>query len=348
MIILAIETSCDDTGIALIRADSKKKPKIKVLSNIISSQVEIHKKYGGVYPFLAKREHEKNLPLVFEKAMKQAKNPKIDVIAVTVGPGLEPCLWTGVNFAKKLVKKLKAPMIPINHIEAHIYANFLKPKLDFKKVFPAISLIVSGGHTQIILIKTFGDYKILGETRDDAAGECFDKVARMLGLGYPGGPVIEKKAKEFKRRTSKLEINLPRPMMHQKNYDFSFSGLKTAALYHFKSQKPKIQKSQKYIKSMAHELQQAIIDVLIYKTLKAAKEYNVKSIILGGGVSANKELRKQFKKNIKKELLNVNCYLPDVEHSTDNALMIALTAYYLLKNKDKRWKKTIVNANLRL
>jgi N6-L-threonylcarbamoyladenine synthase len=137
-------------------------------------------------------------------------------------------------------------------------------------------------------------------------------------------------------------------MMHQKNYDFSFSGLKTAALYHFKSQKPKVQKSQEYIKSMAHELQQAIIDVLIYKTLKAAKEYNVKSIILGGGVSANKELRKQFKKNIKKELLNVNCYLPDVKYSTDNALMIALTAYYLLRNKDKRWKKPIVNANLRL
>jgi len=348
MIILAIETSCDDTGIALIKVDSKKKAKIKVLSNIVSSQIEIHKKYGGVYPFLAKREHEKNLPLVFEKAMKQAKNPKIDVVAVTVGPGLEPCLWTGVNFAKKLVKKLKVSMIPINHIEAHIYANFLKPKFDFKKVFPAISLIVSGGHTQIILVKTFGDYKILGETRDDAAGECFDKVARMLGLGYPGGPVIEKKAKEFKSRTSKLEISLPRPMMHQKNYDFSFSGLKTAALYHFKSQKPKVQKSQKYIKSMAHELQQAIIDVLIYKTLKAAKEYNVKSIILGGGVSANKELRKQFKKNIKKELLNVSCYLPDVKYSTDNALMITLTAYYLLKNKDKRWKKTIVNANLRL
>jgi N6-L-threonylcarbamoyladenine synthase len=348
MIILAIETSCDDTGIALIKVDSKKKPKIKVLSNIISSQVEIHKKYGGVYPFLAKREHEKNLPLVFEKAMKQAKNPKIDVVAVTIGPGLEPCLWTGVNFAKKLVKKSKASMIPINHIEAHIYANFLKPKFNFRKVFPAISLIVSGGHTQIILVKTFGDYKILGETRDDAAGECFDKVARMLGLDYPGGPAIEKKAKEFRRRTSKFEISLPRPMMYQKNYDFSFSGLKTAALYHFRSQKPKIQKSQEYIKNMAHELQQAIIDVLIYKTLKAAKEYNVKSIILGGGVSANKELRKQFKKKIKKELLNVNYYLPDIKYSTDNALMIALTAYYLLKNKSKCWKKAVVNANLRL
>ena len=348
MIILAIETSCDDTGIALIEVDNKKKPKIKVLSNIISSQVEIHKKYGGVYPLLAKREHERNLPLVFEKAMRQAKNPKINVIAVTVGPGLEPCLWIGVNFAKKLVKKLKASMIPINHIEAHIYANFLKPKLDFKKIFPAISLIVSGGHTQIILVKAFGGYKILGETRDDAAGECFDKVARMLGLDYPGGPAIEKKAKEFRRKTSKLEISLPRPMMNQKNYDFSFSGLKTAALYHFQSQKPKVQKSQEYIKSMAHELQQAIIDVLIYKTLKAAKEYNVKSIVLGGGVSANKELRKQFKKNIKKELLNVNCYLPAIKHSTDNALMIALTAYYLLKNKDKRWKKATVNANLRL
>lgn len=347
MIILAIETSCDDTGIALIKATGKKRPKIKVLSNIVSSQVEIHKKYGGIYPFLAKREHIKNLPMVCKKAMKQAKNPKIDIVAVTVGPGLEPCLYSGVNFAKDLAKKLKVSLIPINHIEAHIYANFLKSELN-PKVFPSMALIVSGGHTQIILIKDFGKYKIVGETRDDAAGECFDKIARTLGLDYPGGPAIEKQADKFNPKTSKLEINLPRPMLNQKNYDFSFSGLKTAALYHFKSQKPKVQKSQEYIKSMAHELQQAIIDVLIYKTLKAAKEYNVKSIVLGGGVSANKELRKQFKKNIKKELLNVNCYLPAIKHSTDNALMIALTAYYLLKNKDKRWKKATVNANLRL
>jgi len=346
MIILAIETSCDDTAIALIKVSGKKRPRIKVLANIVSSQVEIHKEYGGIHPFLAKREHQKNLPLVFKKAIKQAKNPKIDVVAVTIGPGLEPCLFTGFNFAKDLVKKLKATLVPINHIEAHIYANFLKS--DFKNVFSAIALIVSGGNTKIILVKDIGKYKVLGETRDDAAGECFDKIARMLGLAYPGGPSIQKEASKFNTKNPKIKIDLPRPMLNQKNYDFSFSGLKTAALYHFKSQKPKTRRSVEYIRSMAHELQQSIIDVLIYKTLKAAKEYNVKSIILGGGVSANKELRKQFKKNIKKELQDVNCFLPAIKHSTDNALMIALTAYYLLKSKNKRWKKAIVNANLRL
>ena len=348
MIILAIETSCDDTGIALIKATGKKKPKIKVLSNIVSSQVEIHKKYGGVYPLLAKREHIKNLPIVCKKAMKQAKNPKIDAVAVTIGPGLEPCLYTGVNFAKDLAKKLKVPLIPINHIEAHIYANFLKSELN-PKVFPSMALIVSGGHTQIILIKDFGKYKIVGETRDDAAGECFDKIARTLGLDYPGGPAIEKQADEFNPKTSKLEINLPRPMLNQKNYDFSFSGLKTAVLYHFKAQPLKIKKSKAYIRAMAHETQQAIIDVLIYKTIKAAKDYKIKTIILGGGVSANKELRKQFKSAIKKRLSGVEYNVPDKKYSTDNALMIAITAYYhWLKSKDKNWKRITVNANLRL
>lgn len=348
MIILAIETSCDDTGISVIKISDRKQPKIKVLSNIISSQVEIHKKYGGVYPLLAKRAHEKNLPVVLKESLKKARNPRINSIAVTIGPGLEPCLWSGVNFATKLAKDLKIPVIPVNHIEAHIYANFLNLKAeDFKKIFPALALIVSGGHTQIILVKDFGKYKILGETRDDAAGECFDKVARMLGLGYPGGPIIEKTAKEYNKK-SKIKIDLPRPMINQKNYDFSFSGLKTAALYHFKSQEPKIRQSQEYIRSMAYELQQAVIDVLIYKTLKAGKENKVKSIILGGGVSANKELRKQFKKKIKKELAGVTYYVPAVKHSTDNALMTALTAYYLLKNKAQRWKKITVNANLRL
>ncbi|MCP6718307.1 MAG: tRNA (adenosine(37)-N6)-threonylcarbamoyltransferase complex transferase subunit TsaD [Patescibacteria group bacterium] len=350
MIILAIETSCDDTCISVIRISGRKQPKIKVLSNIVSSQVEIHKKYGGVYPLLAKREHEKNLPVVLEKSLKEAKNPKVDAIAVTTGPGLEPCLWSGVNFAKKTAKDLKVPIIPVNHIEAHIYANFLNLNSeDFKKMFPALALIVSGGHTQIVLVKGFGKYKILGETRDDAAGECFDKVARMLGLEYPGGPIIEKIAKEYDKRKSKIKVDLPRPMIYQKNYDFSFSGLKTAALYHFKNQKPKIKKSKEYIRAMAYELQSAIIDVLVYKTIKAAKEYKVKTIILGGGVSANSQLRKQFKAEIKRELTGVGYKIPDKKYSTDNALMIAIVSYYRwLGSKTKSWKKISVNANLRL
>ena len=347
MIILAIETSCDDTCIALIEADEKKRSKINVLSSFVSSQVEIHKKYGGIYPFLAKREHQKNLPLLFEKARRKANDPKIGLIAVTVGPGLEPCLWTGINFAKSLAEKLGVPVIPINHIEAHIYANFIEsdPK-NIEKIFPALCLVVSGGHTQLILIKGFGRYELLGETRDDAAGECFDKIGRTLGLDYPGGPAIEKEAAQS---DSKINIRMPRPMINQKNYDFSFSGLKTAVLYDYKKRKPEFKKLKGYIRAMCAEVQQAIIDVLLDKTIKAARENKVKTIILGGGVTANKELRKQFNDKIKKELSGVDIYLPDIKHCMDNALMVAVTAYYhLLKSKKKSWKKIEANGNLRI
>lgn len=351
VIIIAIETSCDDTCVAIIKADDKNLSKVKVLSNLVSSQVKVHQKYGGVYPFLAKREHQKNLPLLFKKAKRQAKCPEIDLIAVTVGPGLEPCLWVGVNFAKDLAKELKAPILPVNHIEAHIYANFinLNSKFKFKDIFPAVCLIVSGGHTQLILAKGLGKYKILGETRDDAAGECLDKIARMLGLGYPGGPVIEKEAAKFRVQGLGFKVSLPRPMIYQKNYDFSFSGLKTAALYHFRNQTPKIRSSKRYIRAMCAEAQQAIIDVLIKKTIKASKEYKTKTIILGGGVSANKELRKQLRIKIKKEIPDTRYKIPDIKYSTDNALMIATTAYYRwLKGKKRGWKKIAVNANLRI
>ncbi|MCP6719420.1 MAG: tRNA (adenosine(37)-N6)-threonylcarbamoyltransferase complex transferase subunit TsaD [Patescibacteria group bacterium] len=354
MIILAIETSCDDTGIAIIKVNEKKLSKIKVLSNLISSQVKIHQKYGGVYPSLAKREHQKNLPILFEKSKKEAKDPKIDLIAVTVGPGLDPCLWVGVNFAKDLAKNLGLPLLSINHIKAHIYANFLdfKSEKQLKDIFPAIYLIVSGGHTQLIFVKDFGHYKFLGETRDDAAGECFDKIGRMLGLGYPGGPPIEREAAKFKAKDSKFKVNLPRPMMHQKNYDFSFSGLKTAALYDYKERKPEIRKSKEYIRAISAETQQAIIDVLVKKTIKAAKEYKAKTVILGGGVIANRELRKQLKAKIKKDLPNTEYLSPDIKLSTDNALMIAITAYYQWLTEGSAlsddWKKVSVNANLRI
>ncbi len=366
IIILAIETSCDDTCVALIKGGEKKKLKIKVLSNLISSQVKIHQKYGGVYPFLAKREHQKNLPLLFEKAKKEAESAsrrsKIDLIAVTVGPGLEPCLWVGVNFAKGLAKKLKLPIIPINHIESHIFASLLMPtgsnskfdccfKPGFKhlnNMFPIVCLVVSGGHTQLILMREFGKYKILGETRDDAAGECFDKIARMLGLGYPGGPAIEIEASK-KVKGLKFKVTLPRPMIHQKNYDFSFSGLKTAALYNYKKQKPNVKKSIDYIRAMSAETQQAIIDVLIYKTIKAAKDHKVKTIILGGGVAANDELRKQFKYKLKTLNHKVKFLVPSKIFCTDNALMVAITAYYhWVLGIKKDWKKITVNANLRI
>ncbi len=332
--ILAIETSCDDTAIAILEIENCK---LKIAANIVSSQVKLHAQYGGVYPFLAKREHQKNLPLVFKKAMKKAGNPKIDAIAITSGPGLEPCLWQGINFANDLAQKLKAPLFPVNHVEAHILANCIKGSPTSIK-WPAVGLVVSGGHTQLILMKKFLDYKVLGETRDDAAGECFDKVARILGLGYPGGPAIAKFAKNYRGRTP---IILPRPMMNQKNYDFSFSGLKTAVLYEFRKQTLETQKSKQYIQAMCAEVQQAIIDVLISKTKKAVRDYGAKTVILGGGVTANDELRKQFKKAF-------NVLMPQKRFCTDNAVMIAITAYFHLRKGEKSPKDIEAKANLTL
>jgi len=342
MIILAIETSCDDTGIAILEIRNSK---LEILSDIVSSQVKLHKKYGGVYPFLAKREHQKNLPMVLKKAVDRAKNPKIDFLAVTVGPGLEPCLWTGINFALALAKKINLPLVPVNHVEAHILANFINER---PKSFPAVCLVVSGGHTQLILMKNVGKYKILGETRDDAAGECFDKTARILGLVYPGGPEIAKEAAKHDRQKDKYHIELPRPMIYQKNYDFSFSGLKTAVLYDFKSRGAKTRKSKEYIREMCSEIQQTAIDVLIRKTLKAAKDFRVKAVILGGGVAANKELREQLKRKIGKEMPHTIYYMPDRKYCTDNGLMTAVAAYYHRTEKTKNWKKIEASANLKI
>jgi len=349
MIILAIETSCDDTGVSIVRV---KGGKINILSNIVSSQVKLHAKYGGVYPTLAKREHQKNLPIVLKKALKKANNPKVDLIAVTIGHGLEPCLWVGVNFAKELAKKSKLPIVPVNHIEAHILVNFVarNPKAQStksKNFFPAVCLVVSGGHTGLILMKDIGKYKLIGETRDDAAGECFDKTARILGLGYPGGPEIAARAAQFPISNSQFSINLPRPMISQKNYDFSFSGLKTAVLYDFKNRSKKVGKSKEYIREMSAEIQQAAIDVLLKKTLKAAKDFRVKSVILGGGVLANQELRKQFKNEIKEELAGIKLLMPPAGMATDNAAMVGIAAYFNFK-KRRSWQRIKACANLRI
>lgn len=356
MKILGIDTSCDDTCIALLEIKSRK---LKILSNTVSSQVKLHAKYGGVYPFLAKREHQKNLPHIFKKTLRFASlaQGKLDLISVTVGPGLEPCLWQGINFAKKIAKDLRLPIIPVNHIEAHILANFLNlkcAKSSLKSVFPSVCLVVSGGHTQLILMKNIGKYKLIGETRDDAAGECFDKTARILGLGYPGGPIIAAQALRFKSKNSnfKSKIKLPRPMMHTKDYDFSFSGLKTAVLYEFKRQSSKIRGSKNYIQMMCTEIQQATIDVLLHKTIKAAKNFKARSIILGGGVAANKELRKQFREKIRKEIPNCKFYVPEPRFCTDNAAMTVVTAYFRKKRTSffvkNNWQKIEANANLRV
>jgi N6-L-threonylcarbamoyladenine synthase len=395
MKILAIETSCDDTGVAVVEVTGKIKPVFKILSNVVSSQIEVHKKWGGVYPALAKREHQKNLVPVLEKALKNGgiiknspsqvfkKNPKeqktlnsilerepellkqfsvfykkydkpdVDAIAVTIGPGLEPCLWVGVNFAKALSYYWNLPIIPVNHIEGHILANFID---KFQKVFPAVCLVVSGGHTQLILMKDFGKYEILGETRDDAAGECFDKTAQILGLEYPGGPIIAvNAAKNHELKTINHKLKLPRPMISSKDYDFSFSGLKTAVLYLHKKQPNKIKKTAEYIKQMCSEIQQAVIDILIKKTIKAVKDYKAKTIIIGGGVAANKELRSQMGNRIRKESSNIRYLMPNIGYCTDNAVMVALAGYFRWKKLSTRsahsgqtWQGIKAEANLRI
>ncbi|MBI2042682.1 MAG: tRNA (adenosine(37)-N6)-threonylcarbamoyltransferase complex transferase subunit TsaD [Candidatus Nealsonbacteria bacterium] len=331
--VLGIDTSCDDTAMALLEAE---KFGFRIISNVVSSQVKIHQQYGGVYPFLAKREHQKNLPIVFKKVLQQAKSKTFDMIGVTVGPGLEPCLWQGINFAKEIAVKHKKSLITINHIEAHILANFIERKSTAIKL-PAVCLVVSGGHTTLFLMKKIGRYELIGETLDDAAGEALDKIARILGLGYPGGPAIAAEAKKYKGSTS---VFLPRPMMRQKNYNFSFSGLKTAVLYKCKAR----DLNAEFIQAMCAEAQQAVIDVLLHKTLKAARDYKVKTVMLGGGVVANEALRKQFGEKLQAE--NFAFIVPSKEFCTDNGAMIAAAAYFHRKDKKNLFKNIAAQGNL--
>ncbi|MBI1984859.1 MAG: tRNA (adenosine(37)-N6)-threonylcarbamoyltransferase complex transferase subunit TsaD [Candidatus Wildermuthbacteria bacterium] len=364
MKILGIETSCDDTGIAIIEIQGKNKPSFSVLANGVSSQIKIHRPYGGVYPNLAKREHQKNLPTVLKAALRKAKlsakTPGIGAIALTYGPGLDPCLWTGIEFAKKKAKEWGIPIIPVNHMEGHLLVSLFSKGKSFamprtKTVLPAISLIVSGGHTEIVLMAGIGRYAILGETLDDAAGECFDKTARILGLSYPGGPVIAKLAEEtclrnrgVRARRRFLEPKLPRPMINARNYDFSFSGLKTAVLYDWQSRTDRVRKSDAYVKAMAKEIQQAIIDILLSKTVRAAQEYDAKSVILGGGVAANQELRTQLKCKLFKEKPGALLFMAPPGLCTDNGLMVALAGFAHYKERTKNFRTIGSEPNLRL
>jgi len=349
MIILGIESSCDDTSAAIIKAPSSPsglhRASFSILAEKTASQIEVHKKYGGVVPEIAGRKHAENILPVIEEVIKHSniqtsKHPNIDAIAVTAGPGLITGLLVGVEAAKTLSYLWDIPLIGVNHIEGHIHSVELTKENNIE--FPALCLIVSGGHTELVLMKDHGKYKLIGKTRDDAAGETFDKIAKLIGFEYPGGAKISKTAEGGNTKA----IDFPRPMINDKSYDFSFSGLKTAALYWLRdnTKQKNIKNNSKpttyelpatALNDFCASFEQAIVDVLVAKTIRAVKKYKPKTIILSGGVSANKKLRETLKeKNPGTELL-----LPELKYTMDNAAMIAVAGYYhALKKEFTNWK----------
>jgi len=370
MKILAIETSCDETAIAILECKGDEKhAEFTVLGNTLLSQIEIHKEYGGVFPALAKREHAKNLVPILEATLEEAEllhedtqviseemhanislvlarepglaeaffefvsecePPRIDAIAVTAGPGLEPALWVGINFARALALLWKKPLVAVNHMEGHILSALASEQGESLLIqdvqTPVLALLISGGHTELVLMKNWLKYELIGQTRDDAVGEAFDKVARMLELPYPGGPEISRLAEEFRKlgnETSKF--TLPRPMLHDATCDFSFAGLKTAVLYLLKD-KPELSVEEK--KHLAHEFENAVADVLWKKTSRALEQTGAQTLVLGGGVSANTHIRRVFTEKMRSEYPHVTLCIPSATLATDNAIMIALAGFY--------------------
>ncbi|MEA4926074.1 MAG: tRNA (adenosine(37)-N6)-threonylcarbamoyltransferase complex transferase subunit TsaD [Syntrophomonadaceae bacterium] len=312
VIILGIETSCDETAAAIVKNGRE------VLSNIVNSQIAIHQQFGGVVPEVASRKHIENIAAVVNSAFQEAglSHRDIDAVAVTNMPGLIGALLVGLSFAKALAYGLRLPLITVNHLHGHIYANFLEhDDIDF----PAVCLVVSGGHTSLLYMKGIGDYELIGSTKDDAAGEAFDKVARFLGLGYPGGPAVERAARQGQAGL----YHLPRVFLDRNDYEFSFSGLKTAAMNLWR----KIEKTEgNNPGDIAAEFQAALVDVLVEKTMRAAEKYKVKTIMMAGGVAANKFLRENLAKMCKQG--DYNLYYPSLALCTDNAAMIAGKAYH--------------------
>ncbi len=358
MKILSIESSCDDTGITIMEmTGGYGKASFKILADASNSQIPKHIPFGGVYPALAKKEHAKNLPILFKEVMLESKLAKkekpVDAVAVTYGPGLEMCLWEGITFAKDLAKKWNVPLIPTNHMEGHIFSVFGKKniktnkgKFSVEKVkTPMLSILVSGGHTQLIVSRKWMEYEIIGETLDDAVGEAYDKVARMLGLNYPGGPQISRLAEEMRAKEIKpnLPKELPRPMMHSKDFKFSYSGLKTAVLYLIRDLGGLEKLNKKMISQIALEFENAAIEPIIYKTAKAIEKYNIKTIAVGGGVACNIHLQRELKKLAK--IYKVKLLLPQKELTGDNSLMIGIAGYLqYIKNKKKVPKIDTVRA----
>lgn len=313
MKILAIESSCDETAAAVVENGTK------VLSNVINTQIELHKVYGGVVPEIASRKHIENISDVVEKALcdAQIKTEDIDAIAVTYGPGLVGALLVGVAYAKGIAFALKKPLIPVHHIKGHISANFIE-NADLKP--PFICLVASGGHSHIVYVKSFSEYEVLARTRDDAAGEAFDKVSRVLGFGYPGGPAIQKAAE----LGNKDAIRFPRVNMGENGFDFSFSGVKTAVLNYVHTMEQRGEEINKF--DVAASFQEAVIDVLSKHLVECTKSCGAESVALAGGVAANRPLRERVEAFAKAEGMKFHC--PSLSLCTDNAAMIGCAAYY--------------------
>ncbi len=367
MRILSIETSADETAVSVVDADGDfPTARYQILGNGLRSQIELHSQYGGIFPAMAKREHAKALVPLLKQALSEAELleavseplttetkeelrvllerepdladaliaflseyslPEINLIAVTSGPGLEPTLWVGVNFAKALAQLRGCPVVPVNHMEGHILASIFDAVEDNQLAtieFPALALLISGGHTELIAMKDWSHYEKIGQTRDDAVGEAFDKVARLMGLPYPGGPEIGKRAGEARAQNlPPFKANLPRPMLTSGDLDFSFSGLKTAVRYAIADR----ELTEDNRRALARDFEDAVTEVLLKKTRDALDQQNAKTLIVGGGVSASPHIRRVFETELLKSHPDTTVYFPPRELSTDNSIMIALAGH---------------------
>lgn len=363
MIILSIETSCDETAVSIVEATGDfPHATYRILGNALFSQIDLHREYGGVFPALAKREHAKTLVPMLVRALEEAglletheraltpeesatlqtilyrepglgdafieflqsyALPKIDLIAVTSGPGLEPALWVGINFARALSYAWQVPVVPINHMEGHVLSSIFTTDSIPTLSFPALALLISGGHTELVLMEKWLSFKKIGETRDDAVGEAFDKVARMLGLPYPGGPEIGARAHRARADNLPVFTTLPRPMIDADNFDFSFSGLKTAVRYAIEGK----ELSTDNIDAIARDFEDAVAAVLLKKAQRAIDTHTINTLIVGGGVSANTHIRETFTAFFKDEYPDLTLYFPPQNLSTDNSVMIALAGH---------------------